>query len=164
MPEQLADRIKLVRQYAQELRDQGYISYPWEYEDIHTAMLAVCEAADPATIGEYADYYSEAARLFSVTGETPMTIPNGWPMPTRRRQGLTMLPIWTLKLAGAAIAFMIGCGVAVAVTLLGYMLLSMAGIKPSMPGSNLLWLGAGFIAGLVTLDVYRHMMKLRDIW
>lgn len=73
MPEQLPEQLKLVRQYAQELRDQGYISYPWEYEEVSGAMLAVCEAADPATIQEYADYYSEAARLFSVTGESPMT-------------------------------------------------------------------------------------------
>lgn len=75
-----------------------------------------------------------------------------------------MLPIWTLRLASAAIALLTGCAVAVIVALLGYWLLAFFAVKPSMPGINLLWLTAGFTAGLATLDLYRHMMKLQDIW
>jgi hypothetical protein len=35
-------------------------------------LEAAQSANDPATILEYADYYSEAVRLFVVTGEAPM--------------------------------------------------------------------------------------------
>lgn len=126
----LAEQLQQVRQYAQELKDQGFVSYPWEYEEISLALFAVCEAAeqfksakaqaaywegladaqqrngyytqlkaaerrimlleeqlkqcrakleaaqaanDPATIQEYADYYSVAAQQFPATGEAPMT-------------------------------------------------------------------------------------------
>jgi hypothetical protein len=75
-----------------------------------------------------------------------------------------MAPLWTLRLASAGFALLIGCFAAVAVALLCYGCFFALGTKPSMPQSNIVWLISGFAAGLATLDLYRHMMKLRDIW
>lgn len=74
----LAEQVKLVRQYAQELKDQGYVSYPWEYEEISSALFAVCEALDVAQgklalVDDYAGFYSVSVQQFSVTGEVPLT-------------------------------------------------------------------------------------------
>jgi hypothetical protein len=77
-PLTLAEQVKLVRQYAQELQDQGYVSYPWEYEEISSALFAICDVADVAQgrlalVDDYAGFYSVAVQQFSVTGEVPLT-------------------------------------------------------------------------------------------